>query len=435
MKTVYKRHVQIIMLLSAVILILLCGVLVTLKSRDASPAAAEAPYEHSLTRDARPSANPLLEYETNIGGTGDETPLALFSQNGRVYIFGNTSSSDLDFAANQADKTQGFCATLASNGHTEAFTVFPFTIAKVIPTASGFAVAGGRGSAAGLFLLGADLTVTGEATMPTGTPLSAKALFVFDNRYFLLAESVDESTKRTSLLLQTYTSGLALESTKAFSHTYSLAFIDLLPTSAGYLLAAAASFQSRGFLTVARFTLLGEPAYTDFDLGYYYTPYSFVPTADGYAALSSREGKTELLTLTDALKTSGTSLLSELSNEHEKSLFYAGALYAHTGDTLFRLNEAGAATATLAYEVRRIDDFLTDTVASFCVGFDPSGEQLRLGYLGSVSKTETIYAKGGAALLCKSGNRLLVCASASGGADMGRVFGGSDIWLCSISWG
>ena len=421
------------MLLSVVILILLCGVLVTLKERDATPAQAEAPYEHSLVRDARPSLNPLLEYETNIGGSGDEEPVALLSQNGRIYLFGNTNSSDLDFAANQEGKTQGFCATLAPNGHTEAFTVFPFSLAKVIPTASGFAVAGNRGSAAGLYLLSSDLTVTGEATMPTTTPLAAKALFVFDNRYFLLAESHDELTNRTSILLQTYTSGLALESTKAFAHTYSLSFIDLLPTGSGYLLAAAASFQARGFLTLARFTVLGEPAYTDFDLGYYYTPYSFTPTADGYAALSSREGKTELLTLTDTLAKRGTSFLSELSNEQEKTLFYAGALYAHTGDTLFRLNETGNATAVLAYEARRIDDFLTDTVASFCAGFAPSGEALNLAFLGSVSKTETLDIQGGTALLCKSGNRLLLCASAAGGADMGRVFGGHDIWLCAVA--
>ncbi len=425
---------QLIMLLSAVILILLCGVLVTIKRNGSTPASGSAPYVHSLVRDARPSANPLLEYEINIGGEGSEKPVSVLSQNGLVYIFGNTDSSDLDFAANQAGKTQGFCARLTENGHTESFTVFPFTFAKVIPTSGGFAAAGNRGNVAGLYLLSSDLTVTGEATMPTTTPLFARSLYVYDNRYFLLAESEDTRTNRTSLLLQTYTSGLALERTKVFSHTYSLSFVDLLPTDTGYVLAAAASFQTRSFLTIARFTLLGEPSFTDIDLGYYYTPYSFTPTATGYAALSAREGKTEMLTLTTAFARSKVYFLSEEVNEQKKSLFYAGALYAHTGDTLVRLDDQGNAIASLPFTASNIDSFLTDTVASFCAGFSPDASLLSLAFLGSETKTETIRAKGSSAILCKSGNRLLVCAAVTGGSDVGRVFGNTDIWLCAIDF-
>lgn len=432
MKTVQKRQIQIIMLLSAVILILLCGVLVTISQSEVTQAAEEEPYVHALLRDARPSANPALEYETTLGGSGNETPVSILTKNGHVYIFGNTDSHDYDFSANQAGKTQGFCAMLAENGRTEGFTVFPFTLEKVIPTGAGFAAAGNRGSVAGLFLLADDLTVTGEATMPAATPLSACGLYVFDNRFFLLAESLDTLTDRTSLLLQVYTSGLALERTKAFSHTYSLSLLDLLPTGTGYLLAAAASFQTSGFLTVARFDLLSEPAYTDVDLGYKYTPQAFAPLESGYAAVCDRDGKTELLTLTDTLQKNTVRFLSETSNTCRKSLFYVGTIYAHTGDELIQLDDSGKTLGSLAFPTQTIDAYLSDTVAAFCAGFAPDSQSLCLAFLGTAVQTRAVSVQGSAALLRKCGNRLLVCASVSGGKDAGKIFGGNDVWLASV---
>lgn len=64
-----KRQIQTIILLSAVIFILLCGVAYTVSTRtttavDNTPAGAEKP-PHELLRAARPSANEHIAWETN----------------------------------------------------------------------------------------------------------------------------------------------------------------------------------------------------------------------------------------------------------------------------------------------------------------------------------------------------------------------------------
>ena len=89
------------MLLTAVIFILLCGVAYTVSTRRATdavttPVDAEKP-PHELVRNARASANERIVWETNIGGSGNETPVSIFRKNNEIYVFGNTDSNDADF--------------------------------------------------------------------------------------------------------------------------------------------------------------------------------------------------------------------------------------------------------------------------------------------------------------------------------------------------
>ena len=44
-----------------------------------------------------------------------------------------------------------------------------------------------------------------------------------------------------------------------------------------------------GYLTVARFTPISPPAFTDVNLGYKYVPEAFMPLGDGFAAVSDRD--------------------------------------------------------------------------------------------------------------------------------------------------
>ncbi|MDE6397799.1 MAG: hypothetical protein K2L51_00600, partial [Clostridiales bacterium] len=78
-KILNRRQIQSILLLTAVIFILLCGVAYTVSTRRTeavvqTPAGVEKP-PHELLRAARASANERIEWETNLGGTGDETPV------------------------------------------------------------------------------------------------------------------------------------------------------------------------------------------------------------------------------------------------------------------------------------------------------------------------------------------------------------------------
>lgn len=436
-KILNAKQLQTVMVLCAVIFILLCGVAYTVSTRQSTaanttPVGTEKP-PHSLVRDARVSANERLSWETNIGGQGDETPVAVFTKNNEIYIFGNTDSSDYDFAGLEAGKTRGFGARLSVSGRTLSFTVFDFTVFKAVPTLSGFAVAGNEGSVAGLFLLSDTLTVTGKAYMPATHVLSACGLYIFDNRYFLVAQSRNEITDVTTLLLHVYTSGLALEREKTFSHTYGLTLLDILPHNDGYLLAAAASFQERGHLTVARFTMLSEPAYTDYNLGYKYTPTAFIPLGTGFATVCDNEGACELLTLNAALVKTDVKFLTETPNRNSKTLFYAGAPYAYTGERLLQLSEDGRVTGSLDFTPECVTAFGTNAAAAFVAGIKDG--TLTVALLGK-EKSEVISlqsVQSSSLMLCAQPNSLLLCADTSGvTADCGNVFGGRDVWLGKI---
>lgn len=431
-----KQQLQTIMILTAVIFLLLCGVAYTVSTRPVTPVSGKPADErppHVLQRDARVSANEHIAWETNLGGSADEQPVAVLCKNNEIYIFGNTCSNDLDFAGESEGKLRGFGARLTAGGRTVEYTLYDFTVQKAIPTLSGFAVAGNEGSSAGLYVLSDTLTVTGKTVMSPTHALSAVGLYVFDNRYFLIAESYDTLSDTKSLLLHVYTTGLTLEIEKVFSHTYSLDFLDLMPYDGGYILAASASFQGLGYLTVARFSLLNVPAYTDYKLGHAYTPTSFVPLGSGFAAICDYEGKCELLLLNSSFVKTDLKFFTEVANSNQKLLFYAGtAIYAYTGEALLRLGDDGRTVGTVNFAPERIVAFCSNGVAAFIAGATQDG--ITLARIGTQTDTFSLQvtSTARAALYC-DGTSLLLAADCSGKTqDCTDNFGGSDVWLCKL---
>ncbi len=420
------------MLLTAVIFILICGVAYTVSTRTAPTGGAAGDNvtpPHEILRPARVSANDRIAWETNVGGSGDEYPVAVHVKNNEIYIFGNTDSSDRDFAMSEKGKTRGFGARLSLAGRTLAFTVFDFTIAKAVPTQSGWAVAGNEGSVAGIYLLTDSLAVSGKASMSPIHKLNACGLYIYDNRYFLAAESYDEVTKKTSLLINIYTVGLSLEREKLFSHTYSLRLLDIMPYENGYILAAAASYQDLGYLTVARFNMLSEPAYSDFNLGYTYAPTAFLPLGNGYAAIADKDGGCELLTLNQKLVKTDVKFLTETPNANEKTMFYAGATYAYTGEKLLQLGDDGRAVGSVDYAPKKILDFCSNDAAAFIAG--ANGNSLTFAMIGK-QKSETFslsaITPSRAALSATANGLLFLCDNAGTTQDCGGHFGGADVW-------
>ena len=291
-------------------------------------------------------------------------------------------------------------------------------------------MAGNEGSVAGLYLLSDALTVTGQTAMPATHELSAVGLYVFDNRYFLVAESLDEITGKKSILLHIYTMGLAREREKVFSHTYGLQFLDILPYADGYILAAAARFQDLGYLTVARFSTIGEPAYADVDLGYAYTPTAFLPLGNGYAAVCDNAGKCELLLLSAELRKTDLKFLTEKPNANEKTLFYAGATYAYTGEKLVELSDDGRIVGAVEFAPQKITSFCRNEAAAFAAGVSDAG--IEIAMIGKTA-TQTVRLQAAAptqVLLCAGGTDLLFAADTHAATpDCGDWFGGADVWI------
>lgn len=432
-RILHKRQLQVISLLFAVILILSGGVAYTVSTRrgDALGVVAPAPTMHNMFRDARPSANENILFETNFGGSGNDIPTATFVKNGEIYVFGNTDSTDKDFAANEGG-LRGFGARLSEEGKTLAFVIFDFSVFKVIPTQSGFAVAGNEGSVAGLYLLSDTLTLTGKAVMPPNHVLSACGLYVYDNRYFLLASSHDEMTDKDTLLLRIYTMGLSYEREKVFSHTYGLKLLDLMPYDDGYILAAAATFQDLGYLTVARFSAISPPAFNDFNLGYKYTPTAFMPLGDGYAAVYDYEGSCQLLTLSGKLTKKDIKFLSEQPNSGSKHLFYASAPYVYTGKELLYLSDEARVIGKYDWSVASINAFSGNGVCAVISGV--ADDKLHLGKInGNNTEFFSLDVLPQSVYIGTQSDYAVIAADSScKSADCADNFGNADVWIAKI---
>ena len=430
----HKNQLKVIAVLGAVALVMLCGVAYTLSRRLNSKVPASAiPAEHEYSRDARVSANERILWENNFGGSGDDEVVAAFTEFGYIYVFGNTTSSDLDFSANLEGGKRGFGARLSESGKTLEFTAFDFTVVKVIPTSSGFTVAGNDGSNAGIYLLTGSLVLEKSRTINSAHELNVRNLYVYDDRYYLISDSTDGILGLKTVVLDILSPSLELLRTKLFSRSYGLDFIDLMPYHGGYVLAAYAYHQTAGFLTLARFDTLTEPAYVDLSLGYPYRPLSVMPLGEGYAAIYDREGKCEMLTVSSDFKRTSVRFLSDEENAGRKSLLYAASPYAYTGSELIELHSDGSKLGSVAFKVEKITSYITSGNASIIAGID--GTHVKIAMI-STQKSEVVTfeltSPASAELMLFGDGIILASGTRAATPDCAGHFGGLDAFICKI---
>ena len=127
-----KAQLRLIILLNAVLAVLVAAIALecilgdrTLTPSDAeaeTPVVSDTPKpEYSLVRKARLSLSDAIDLETNIGGSGDETLVEAYAYDGKLYIFGNTTSSDYDMTDAQG---RAFMCVTDEDLSTERFSFF-----------------------------------------------------------------------------------------------------------------------------------------------------------------------------------------------------------------------------------------------------------------------------------------------------------------------
>ena len=95
----------------------------------------ETPPPHNPFRGPRPAADPFLEWEINLGGSGDETVVAAFGLTEEIIIFGNTTSNDYDFESTGAG---AFAVLISFDGRPIAYFTFEGVLERVVPLDNGF---------------------------------------------------------------------------------------------------------------------------------------------------------------------------------------------------------------------------------------------------------------------------------------------------------
>ncbi len=90
--------------------------------------------EHNIYRSARVATDSVLSFETNIGGSQNESVVASYPTSGGIIIFVNTSSSDLDFSSGVAS----YAVMLDSSGKIVSIIPYGGNIECVVPYDDGY---------------------------------------------------------------------------------------------------------------------------------------------------------------------------------------------------------------------------------------------------------------------------------------------------------
>jgi len=130
-----KGQKTIIIMLTVLILILGGGIYFFKDSLFSKKPTFTSLDDYSTYRTASPSLSPSLKWEQTFGGTGAESLIDAFSLNGKIYVFGNTTSTDYDMTG----ICGGFLAILKNTGETVSFlSITNDNIQKVIVMKNGF---------------------------------------------------------------------------------------------------------------------------------------------------------------------------------------------------------------------------------------------------------------------------------------------------------
>jgi len=97
-----------------------------------SESPTTVPPNHNPHRNARSANSPYLEWETNFGGSGDDTVVGAFMFFNEIIIFGNTTSTDYDFAA-ATTNSSFFMTKISPTGTLISHRVQAGELVKVLP--------------------------------------------------------------------------------------------------------------------------------------------------------------------------------------------------------------------------------------------------------------------------------------------------------------
>ncbi len=179
-----KRQKLVIVALTLIILALGAGIYLN-RSRffGKSEAPASANYYQRI-RSASPSLSASLIWEQTVGGSRDEFLVNAFKINGKLYVFGNTESDDLDMTG----ITKGFMAILTDGGQTVNFLpIGDAAIENVSIAEGGFLVTTAYPSSKAL-LVDYDGKITKSLTL-FSVPQITRQIALNDGGYSILSTS------------------------------------------------------------------------------------------------------------------------------------------------------------------------------------------------------------------------------------------------------
>lgn len=206
---------------------------------------------HQKIRDSAISLEPSLDFTQTFGGSLSEDVIDVFYRDERLYVFGNTQSSDYDF-----ENSGAYLAILGKKGNTLGFFTYKGTLVAVTLSDNGFILALNRDDypiAYAIDLSGNEIESLALPCVRKETALDVK--FV-DGGYLFVTALTQEITTITRLKLTALTNELKFSGSVVTDEVYSLQYVDTFDVMGKYYLVANALSDIRNMLCVGEWNNL-----------------------------------------------------------------------------------------------------------------------------------------------------------------------------------
>lgn len=426
----HKTQLTIILALTVVLFILIGATAIqarTAITRPSVPVIADAdkPAEeeptaptagYSLTRTARLSLVDA-EIENNYGGSGNETLVSAIAANERLYVFFNTDSTDCDSsgidesAITELDRDLNIKNVFRTSGKIEA----------AILGEGGFVIAASVDGTTAVNVINYDGEITASTLVPRAGEITQ--LFLTDDGYIIVSKTQSGTLGKTAIHLCSLAFDLSLKYERTITAGYSLDPVAAFTRGAETFVFFNAGSDLGNHIGVAKCTAASETLITYLSRFENHSASAVVPYSSGWA-IGTENG----VIVTDGAAV----ILRTLECSPLPRLYYADGLYYAFSGGATSFDEALTKRFDLDYFSDKGE--ITDCVAGSGYGVFLGKTDSALTVTASENRLGLmLHGKFGRSRLVRLNNDWFVVAEATEkSADVGLVYGGSDIWVARL---
>ncbi len=454
----FTRHqIQVLTVLHLVVAVMLLGVILMPKGTNGGadvPVQGEptipddgvpdAPKIHDRFRDPRIVFDEDIFWETNIGGSGDEQVENAYEIRDKLYIIGNTNSTDLDFEGADGGI---YLTVLSKNGKPLAYNFYDGELIKSALHKNGIFCLVRREEKFFALVIDSNGTPEAEKELPLGLGESAIDFIIdyeTDGINIIIEATVSQPPQKRVQILSLDasfepTDGLVLQ------NSFPLEYVAALPRANGYMIAANCYGAKTGELVIYEWKTSSDELYSlhEFEIANRkYKTADFMPYSNGYVALIIDEnGVADLFALDYDLKNPKIILLDSenttggklFSNNEKNFVFLQRANGTSTAYEMpidltdkHEIASLSAQTEITAFRATKTDSYFGGKNAFSPVVSVLNNQGVTFEKAFGAT-TETIKA-----MLPSDGFIYVICESGGTSQNVGKNFGGTDILLIKL---
>lgn len=436
-----KSQLRLIILLNCALVLIVCAIFIELFAVKENSVSVTAPPsndsqtikpDYSLSRKARISLSSAISLENNLGGTSNDTVVDAFAVNEKIYLFGNTTSSDLDMADSLS---RSFMAVINENLSIENLYFLGESnskLEKVILAENGFLTAFSISGRVTLSLYTYDGTLKRTTLSDSSGSSEACDLQLIENGYMLITSPHNAPIGKNRLLIQIYDNSLFLTYERLITTAYQVEYLNAYALNGEYLLFYRAFSDLGSHLGVARCTSATTVTTQYIDTDSDYKPLKVLPYSSGFVAnCIFSDGKGSIMLLDDNFH-SKTIYKSQNNCDNGFIFFTNGLFYSGFSSE----NSLLCTTYDFSFEKSNEIDLFPTLPSSIHSGnayglfaCSSKNDLFVIGTNGSCSLCVEVKNAQNAKIIRSGNNFFIICSTDLETKDVGEVFGDNDVWI------